>query len=317
MKPYQLAINMEWSSKCNARCLMCPQELIQKPQLMTRDTFNKTLERISPDRIFRTVIAGYGEPTTHPDFMHFVAQIKQHPARFDMVSNGQQLNEERLKHLDGSIELLVISFSSIESSVYNLVHAKLDHEQVKENIILAQKLFKTTKLGISLTPMMECLDSLPKTIEWLKSQGIELLTMSPTLYNRAENSGYQLATQKLRKIIDKYSLHSQELDFIPSIGDISRQYFSNKFKCIPRNSDLFISASGDYLYCYNNITHEHSIGNVYQHSIDDILLQREKSSMLNSLCQDCNMKDRYQFKEILGVAGSYLAQSTPIKWLKS
>jgi len=113
VKPYQLAVNMEWTSKCNARCLMCPQYLIAHPQRMTRETFSQALRRISPDRVFRTVIAGYGEPTTHPDFMHFVSEIGEHPGRFDMVSNGQQLDEQRLKHLDGNIELLVISFSSI------------------------------------------------------------------------------------------------------------------------------------------------------------------------------------------------------------
>ena len=306
MKPYQLAINMEWTSKCNARCLMCPQELIQKPQLMTREIFDKTLNRISPERIFRTVIAGYGEPTTHPDFMYFVSQIRQHPGRFDMVTNGQQLNEERLKHLDGSIDLLVISFSSIQTSVYNHVHAKLDHEKVKENIILAKKIFKKTQLAISLTPMVECLDSLPETIAWLKAQGIELLTMSPTLYNRASDTDYKLETQKLRQIIKDYSLHSQELDFVPSIKDITKQYINNKFKCVPRNTDLFISASGDYLYCYNNISHQHTIGHVNELTVDEVLSLREKLTLLPDLCNGCNMKNRYQLGEMMSVAGNLI-----------
>jgi len=285
---------------------MCPQELIQKPQLMTREIFDKTLKRISPHRIFRTVIAGYGEPTTHPDFMYFVSQIRQHPGRFDMVTNGQQLNKERLKHLDGSIELMVISFSSIQTSVYNHVHAKLDHEKVKENIILAKKIFKKTKLGISLTPMVECLDSLPETIAWLKAQEIELLTMSPTLYNRGSDTQYQFETQKLRQIIKDHSLHSQELDFIPSIKDITKQYINNKFKCVARNSDLFISATGDYLYCYNNISHQHTIGHVKNQSVDEALSIREKMTILPALCNECNMKERYQLSESIKVAGNYI-----------
>ena len=305
MKTYQLAVNMEWTSKCNARCLMCPQELIQKPQLMTRDTFAKTLQRISPERIFRTVIAGYGEPTTHPDFMYFVSQIKQHPGRFDLVTNGQQLDKERLQHLDGSIDLLIISFSSIQPEVYNHVHAKLDHETVKENIILAKKLFKKTQLGISLTPMVECMDSLPETIKWLKAQGVELLTMSPTLYNRGADTQYSMQSRQLRKIIKDYSLHSQELDFIPSFKDITRQYIKNKFKCVPRNSDLFISASGDYLYCYNNVGHQHVIGHVDNLSVNDVLSIREKLSLLPELCNGCNMKNRYQLAEMISVAGHY------------
>ena len=63
---YKVAVNFEWTSKCNARCIMCPQDMIEHPQLMMADTFYKALERINTDDVFRTVIAGYGEPTTHP-----------------------------------------------------------------------------------------------------------------------------------------------------------------------------------------------------------------------------------------------------------
>ena len=62
MTQYKVAVNMEWTSKCNARCVMCSQVLIQRPQLMKNEIFYKTLERLSPDDIFRVVIAGYGEP---------------------------------------------------------------------------------------------------------------------------------------------------------------------------------------------------------------------------------------------------------------
>jgi len=127
--------------------------------------------------------------------------------------------------------------------------------------------------------------------------------MSPTLYNRAEDSRYQQDSHRLRQIIKQYSLHSQELDFVPSIKDIAKQYVKNTFKCIPRNSDLFISASGDYLYCYNNISHLHAIGHINDLSIDDVLAKREKMCLRPELCNDCNMKERYQFKEVAGIVG--------------
>ena len=63
---YKVAVNLEWTSKCNARCVMCPQDMIERPQLMTADTLYKVLERINADDVFRTVIAGYGEPTRIP-----------------------------------------------------------------------------------------------------------------------------------------------------------------------------------------------------------------------------------------------------------
>lgn len=193
MKNYRVAVNMEWSSKCNARCAMCPQSMIENPKLMTDETFLKALERINPKDVFRTVIAGYGEPTTHPNFMEYVSAVGKHSGRFDMVTNGELLDKEKIKHLDGKIGLLILSFSSIDRTVYESVHVGLDYEKVKENIVLAQKTFKKTPFAISLTPLAECIETLPETIEWLKTQGVEILTMSPTLYNRAGTMEGQVA----------------------------------------------------------------------------------------------------------------------------
>jgi len=308
MSPYKVAVNMEWSSKCNARCVMCPQHLIHKPQLMKSEIFHRALGRINTDDVFRTVIAGYGEPTTHPHFMDFISAVGDHPVRFDLVSNGQELNQRRLRHLDGKIDLLMISFSSIESSVYNRVHVKLNHDRVKQNISLAQKTLKHTRLGISLTPLSECLDTLQETIGWLKRQGISLLTMSPTLYNRSGNmTEHEESTQRLRRMISRHQLHSQELDFIPSIKDSIIQSWRNKFRCVPRNSDIFITASGDYLYCSNDISHTNTIGHVDKQSVREVITQRETMPCEDDICENCNLRDRYRAKEMFQVAGKHLS----------
>ncbi len=307
MSQYKVVANMEWTSKCNARCVMCPQHLIHKPRLMQQQTFDRVLERINPNDVYRSVIAGYGEPTTHPLFDQFIAAVGDHPVRFDLVSNGQELDEQRLRHIDGKVELMLISFSSIDPGIYAKVHVKLDHDRVKRNIQLAQKILKKTAFGISLTPLPECLDSLPQTIDWLKQQGVQILTMSPTLYNRSGTlTGHKTSTRRLRQLIDEYDLHSQELDFIPSFRDSLSQRWHNRFKCTPRNSDLFITAGGEYLYCYNDISHRHGIGHVDQLSIRDALARREQSRPIAALCNSCNMLDRYQPVELFQVAGKVL-----------
>lgn len=302
MKPYKIAVNFEWTSKCNARCVMCPQSLIEHPQLMSDEVFYKSLDRINENDVFRTVIAGYGEPTTHPKFMEYVTAIGEHPVRFDMVTNGQLLDQERIRHLDGKLGLLLLSFSSIDPHVYSRVHVKLDHEKVKENIILAQKNLGITQFGISLTPLAECIETLPDTIKWLRKQGIELLTMSPTLYNRAGTmKDHKQSSKKLREIIDQYGLHSQELDFIPSIKDVLKQMWKNKFNCVPRNSDLFIASSGSYLYCYNDISHKHVLSHVDKMSIREVLSKRENSTLIPEICNQCNMLHRYKLYENINV----------------
>ena len=306
MSNYRIAVNVEWTSKCNALCPMCPRGLIEYPQLMTEPTWRQTLERLTAQDVFRAVIAGYGEPTTHTKFFEFVDDMRGHPIRFDMVSNGHQLDAERIRHLDGAIDLLLVSFSSIDPEVYNRVHVNLDQARVMENIKAAQKLFKHTKLAISLTPMPECLPSLPDTIAWLRAQGVETLTMSPTLYNRGGSlQEHELATEKLRQLIQQHHLRSQEFDFIPGVWDVLQQWRSNSFKCVPRNIDVFIAASGDYLYCYNDVKHEHPIGHVANLGIREVLAKREGMALIPTLCNDCNMLNRYDAKELVKAGFSY------------
>ena len=306
MSFYRIAVNVEWTSKCNALCPMCPRDLIENPMLMKEQTWRQVLERLTPENVFRAVIAGYGEPTTHTRFFEFVDDMRGHPVRFGMVSNGQQLDAGRIRHLDGAIDLLIVSFSSIDPEVYQRVHVNLDQARVMENISAAQQLFKHTKLAISLTPMPECLPSLPDTIAWLRAQGVEALTMSPTLYNRGGTlQAHELDTEKLRQMIRQYGLHSQELDFIPSVRDVFQQWRSNRFKCIPRNVDIFIAASGDYLYCYNDVSHQHPIGHVADMGIREVLARREGMALIPELCNGCNMLDRYDAKELVKAGISY------------
>lgn len=307
MSSYRIAANVEWTSKCNALCPMCPRDLIENPMLMKEQTWRQVLERLTPENVFRTVIAGYGEPTTHTKFFEFVDDMRGHPVRFDMVSNGHQLDAERIRHLDGAIDLLLVSFSSIDPEVYRRVHVNLDQARVMENIKTAQQLFRHTQLAISLTPMPECLPSLPDTIAWLRAQGVETLTMSPTLYNRGGNlQEHELATEKLREMIRQYHLRSQEFDFIPGVWDVFQQWRSNRFKCIPRNIDVFIASSGDYLYCYNDVSHKHPIGNVADIGIREVLARREAMPLIPELCNGCNMLGRYGTGELAKAGISYL-----------
>lgn len=310
MGRYKIAVNIEWTSKCNAACAMCPRDLIPDPQLMSPETARQVMQRLSPQDVFRGVIAGYGEPTTHPRFDEFVDLVRAHPVPFDLVTNGQLLDEDRLAHLDGAFGAMIVSFSSIVPEVYEKVHVHLDLKTVMANIVLAQNRLKKTKLAISLSPMPECLQTLDQTIQWLRGHDIELLTMSPTLYDRAGAlQDVKQDYRDLRNLIRRHGLHSQELDFVPGFGDILRQWWANRFKCIPRNTDVLIGADGNYMFCFNDIGHSHPIGHVDDMDLRQALEIREKSVPDRKICDTCSLRNRYGVKELFGVALNYFRQA--------
>ncbi|WP_207063359.1 radical SAM protein [Motiliproteus sp. SC1-56] len=308
MSRYRLTANIEWTSKCNAKCAMCPRHVISNPKLMTPETYAQVMQRLNPKDLCRALIAGYGEPTTHPRFMEYIEGCRSHPLQFDLVSNGERLDEEKLRHLDGALGMVMVSFSSINPDTYKAVHTNLDQGRVMENLRAAKRLLKRTHLSISLTPMPECLDTLPETIEWFHSQGITDLRMSPNFYNRAGTQEEREQTRTLRKIIQRYNLNALDLDFVPGLWDVMQQLRHNRFRCIPRNSSLFISSLGDYLYCYNDMAHGETLGNVADMGVREAIEHREQTQASGELCTRCNMRGRYQGMEMLQVAASYLGR---------
>ncbi|MDA8382709.1 MAG: radical SAM protein, partial [Betaproteobacteria bacterium] len=305
--PYRIAVNVEWTSKCNARCAMCPRSLIAQPRLMELATFRRVLSRLSPDLAFRVIIAGYGEPTTHPFFDDFVEALRRHPLRFDMATNGSRLDEERLKRMDGIFTGLMISFSSTDPDVYRRVHTNLDQTEVMANILLAHRTLKTTQLVINLSPTAECLATLPETVQWFRRHGIDRLHMSPTYYDRAGAMRTDGAPSErdLRAKIRAYRFASQEMAFIPGVGDIVRQWRHNRFKCIPRNTNMLIDAGGNYTYCFNDIRHSHPIGHVSHMSLGEAIALRAAEGPDPAICGQCNLRQRYRPRELGRVALSY------------
>ena len=305
--PYRVVVNWEWTSKCNARCAMCPRHMIDAPTISTQDHFEQTLARLDTRDVFRCVIAGYGEPTTHPLFDRYMARLRGHPVTFDMATNGSRLSEKRLASLDGVIRTLMISFSSIDPAVYQSVHTNLDQQAVMKGILDAGRLLKKTRLVINLSPTIECLDTLDDTIAWLRGNGVNDLHMSPTYYDRAgaQKTSGQPDHVRLRAEIRRHGLGSQETAFIPGALDIYRQWRDNRFKCVPRNTNMLISATGHYTYCFNDIRESHPLGHVRDLSLREALEKREQLAEQGEICAQCNLRDRYRPRELARVAVSY------------
>ncbi|WP_426416392.1 SPASM domain-containing protein [Aestuariirhabdus sp. LZHN29] len=85
-----------------------------------------------------------------------------------------------------------------------------------------------------------------------------------------------------------------------------KQIHKNRFSCIPRNSSLFITSEGNYLYCYNDMSHHHSLGNVKEMSVREAIELRELTEARGDLCDQCNMKGRYQGAELVQMAAKYM-----------
>lgn len=130
-------IDLELSSACNFRCLMCPtgnMSLKRKPGFMSEDTFltivNQCIEYGTAIRLI-----GWGEPTLHPQIADFVFNIRLRGLLSHINTNGSKLTEEMTAGLiDAGLSSIKFSFQGVDRKSYREMRNMDFYEPLIETI---------------------------------------------------------------------------------------------------------------------------------------------------------------------------------------
>ncbi len=300
------SVNVEVTKKCNARCITCPRDAIKKIGDMSLENFEIILKRVEEDRdkISMVNLSGYGETVLHKDFFKIIEKIKnfnnnlekkgEKKVKFAVVTNGQGLDEKKLKSVEGVLDRLSISFATINPENYRKIHKGLDYKNVVNNIHLARKILKKTRLVLHLTPTKFTMNDIPKTVKYWRKKGIREIILFPFTFNRAgnlkvEDTHLDINQKRNLKLARKLRLKQLEEVFLPGIKDFV-EVIRKKNVCMARLACLYIDYEGDYHYCINDISNKHKTGNINNKSISQILKKHDKISFSDKLCKNCNMR---------------------------
>ncbi len=300
------SVNAEITKKCNASCITCPRESIKEIGDMSLSNFNLLLKRIYKDknRISMVNLSGYGETVIHKDFFKIIEKIKkfngklkkqnEKAVKFALVTNGQGLNEKKLKAIEGVLDRLSISFATINKKNYEKIHCGLNYEQVLKNIKLARKILKKTRLVLHLTPTQFTMNDIEPTAKYWRKKGIKEIILFPFTFNRAgnlevEKTHLEINQERNLKLARKLRLKQLEEVFIPGLKDFIA-ILTKKTPCLARLACLYIDYKGNYHYCINDISNKHITGNIKDNSISEILKKHDKIYFSDELCTNCNMR---------------------------
>jgi radical SAM protein with 4Fe4S-binding SPASM domain len=137
LESYPTQINIEVTSICNAKCVMCPRHLIKRRM----EAMPMVLYKIIVDeaRIIGTkqfVLTGYGEIFTSKRYKEFITYLAQQipDALIRVVTNGSLLDEEAAQFLiDSKIFRVDISIDGTTKETYEAIRKNLRFEQVLNN----------------------------------------------------------------------------------------------------------------------------------------------------------------------------------------
>jgi MoaA/NifB/PqqE/SkfB family radical SAM enzyme len=85
-------IDIELTTRCNARCIFCPQRDLPVKQHMTDEVFERVLAMIRSEPLGTIYFIGRGEPLMHPRFVDYVREIRNWTGiEFEVFTNGLAL----------------------------------------------------------------------------------------------------------------------------------------------------------------------------------------------------------------------------------
>lgn len=148
-------VNIETTSVCNARCIMCPiYELDRPKKAMDMELFNKIVDDCSESGVRFINLHNYGEPLLTPGFEQMLRYIRSKgpKIRIQFASNGSLLNDKWARILiQEKVHRVHITIDAFEKQTYEKIRIGLKYETVVNNVKNFMKIRR--KLGAKYPKM--------------------------------------------------------------------------------------------------------------------------------------------------------------------
>ncbi|MCR4336123.1 MAG: radical SAM protein [archaeon] len=180
------SIQIEISTKCNLKCVMCPltsQEKkekylphLLKPKNMGFEEFRKILDSFPRAGIIR--INGIGEPLLNPEIEKMIAYCTENGILSVFNTNGTMLTEEKSRGLiESGASSVIISFDGANKKTFESIRIGANYDKVLENISSLVKLKKELKselpkISIATVYMKQNREELEKIREMFRKIGV-------------------------------------------------------------------------------------------------------------------------------------------------
>ena len=159
---YPPCIQIEPTSVCNLRCIMCYQSdktFSGKSNgfmgFMKFDLFKKIIDEIE-GKIEAVTFASRGEPTLHPDLDKFLNYCKDKFLALKLNTNATLLNEKKIHSLLSSdLQQLVLSIDEKNKENYEKIRVNAKFEVIMKNLKMLKEIrekhYKKSKLRIRIS----------------------------------------------------------------------------------------------------------------------------------------------------------------------
>ncbi|MEW6570693.1 MAG: radical SAM/SPASM domain-containing protein [Nitrospirota bacterium] len=188
-----IAFQIEPTSRCQLRCVMCPRTVFSD-EWVNGDIPFSVYKKIS--RYFHLVenvhLQGWGEPLLYPEIFDMIKIAKAENCKTSLTTNGvlltPNMSEELIKK---DLDTIAISISGATSKTHENIRCGSHFQQLVQNIKTLSDLkvkmrAKTPKLVLSFLMTKTNIKELSETVSLAKDSGINELVATNLDYNPTE-----------------------------------------------------------------------------------------------------------------------------------
>ncbi len=176
------AFQVEVTSRCNLRCVMCPRVGLAD-RWREMDLPWEAFQRIARafDRVKHVHLQGWGEPLLHPRLFDMIAVAKDAGCRVGFTTNGMRLTPDAARRLvDLRLDLLAVSIAGATPRTHESLRVGSDLPLILENIrrLLALRSDHgrdAPKVELSYLMTRTNMEELPQAVELAASLGADEL----------------------------------------------------------------------------------------------------------------------------------------------
>jgi len=287
------AINVEITAICDARCIHCPREDMERSQRpMPLDLFKKLVDEAAELGVPDLCPNGFGEILTMRSFDEHLAYARSKPHRFRILvnTNGFRMDDEKIESfLRHEVDLLNITLDGATAETFEKIRVRLKLDQIEDNI---RRLIKTRNdRGMTVPKIRVGMIAIPQNKHehralLAKWQGVADFVGIGGFTNRAGS-------------LDENELIPDAAQRLPSESQAIEVGRRAARSCVLPFRDMNIWADGRAVLCCDDWNEEHVVGDLNTQTLSEIwhgpALKHARSRHIAGLgeeleiCRRCNM----------------------------
>ena len=128
-------IRIEPTNRCNAKCIMCPREKMNRLQgVLNMELYKKIVDQAVLAGAKKISLENFGEPFLDPYIFERAIYAKEKGLQTLTISNGSLLDENKCNNIVKYFDIIRISMYGMTKDTYEKIHRGLNFDKVKNNI---------------------------------------------------------------------------------------------------------------------------------------------------------------------------------------